>query len=45
LDRRKVEFPAFCHAGRLDAPARVMRETGGLLPIAPCGRSSLYNEV
>ena len=41
LDRRKVEFSGLCHAGGLDAPAGVMRETGGLLPIAPCGRSSL----
>ena len=41
LDRRKVEFSGLCHAGGLDAPAGVMRETGGLLPMAPCGRSSL----
>ena len=41
LDRRKVEFSGLCHAGGLDAPVGVMRETGGLLPIAPCGRSSL----
>ena len=41
LDRRKVEFSGLCHAGGLDAPAGVMREAGGLLPIAPCGRSSL----
>ena len=41
LDRRMVEFSGLCHAGGLDAPAGVMRETGGLLPIAPCGRSSL----
>jgi len=41
LDRRKVEFSGFCYAGGLDAPAGVMREAGGLLPMAPCGRSSL----
>ena len=41
LDRRKVEFSGFCHAGGLDAPAGIMREAGGLLPMAPCGRSSL----
>jgi hypothetical protein len=41
LDRRKVEFSGLCHADGLDAPAGVMREAGGLLPIAPCGRSSL----
>ena len=41
LDRRKVEFSGLCHASGLDAPAGVMREAGGLLPIAPCGRSSL----
>jgi|SRR5580692_9010610 hypothetical protein len=41
LDRRKVEFSGLCHAGRLDAPAGVMRETRGLLPTASCGRSSL----
>jgi hypothetical protein len=41
LDRRKVEFSGFCHAGGLDAPAGVIREAGGLLPMAPCGRSSL----
>ena len=28
-------------AGGLDAPAGVMRQIGGLLPIAPCGLSSL----
>ena len=43
LDRRKVEFSGLCHAGGLDTPARSMREAAGLLPIAPCGRSSLYN--
>jgi hypothetical protein len=42
LDRRKVEFSGFRHAGGLDAPAGVMREAGGLLPMVPCGRSSLY---
>jgi len=31
----------FCRAGGLDAPAGVMRQTGVLLPMAPCGRSSL----
>ena len=41
LDRRKVEFSGLCYASGLDAPAGVMREAGGLLPIAPCGRSSL----
>ena len=41
LDRRKLEFSGFGHAGGLDAPARFMREAGGLLPIAPCGLSSL----
>jgi hypothetical protein len=41
LDRRKVEFSGLCQAGGLDTPAGVMREPGGLLPIAPCGRSSL----
>jgi hypothetical protein len=41
LDRRKVEFSGLCQAGGLDTPAGVMREAGGLLPIAPCGRSSL----
>jgi hypothetical protein len=41
LDRPKVEFSGLCHVGGLDAPTGVMRETGGLLPMAPCGRSSL----
>ena len=41
LDRRELEFSGLCHAGGLAAPAGVMRETGGLLPMAPCGRSSL----
>ena len=41
LDRRKLEFSDFCGAGGLDAPAGVMRQTGVLLPMAPCGRSSL----
>jgi hypothetical protein len=41
LDRRELEFSGLCHAGGLDAPAGVMRETGGLLPMAPCGRSWL----
>ena len=41
LDRRKVEFSGVSHVGGLGAPAGVMRETGGLLPIAPCGRTSL----
>jgi hypothetical protein len=38
LDRRKLEFSDFFRAGGLDAPAGVMRQTGGLLPMAPCGR-------
>ena len=41
LDRRKVEFSGLYPVGGLDAPAGVMRETGGLFPIAPCGRTSL----
>jgi hypothetical protein len=41
LDRWKLEFSDFCRDGGLGAPAGVMREAGGLLPIAPCGRSSL----
>ena len=41
LDRRKLEFSDFCRAGGLDAPAGVIRQTGVLLPMAPCGRSSL----
>ena len=41
LDRRKVEFSGLYPVGGLGAPAGVMRETGGLLPIAPCGRTSL----
>jgi hypothetical protein len=45
LDRRKVEFSDLCHAGGLDTSAGVMREAGGLLPMAPCGRSSLCNKV
>jgi hypothetical protein len=45
LDRRKLEFSDFCSAGGLDAPAGVIRQTGVLLPMAPCGRSSLYNKV
>jgi hypothetical protein len=45
LDRRELEFSGLCHPGGLAAPAGVIRETGGLLPMAPCGRSSLYNEV
>jgi hypothetical protein len=45
LDRRELEFSGLYHAGGLAAPAGVMRETGGLLPMAPCGRRWLYNEV
>ena len=41
LDRRKVEFSGLYPVGGLGAPAGVTRETGGLLPIAPCGRTSL----
>ena len=35
----------FCRAGGLDAPMGVISETGGLLPIAPCGRTSLSVDV
>lgn len=41
LDRRKVEFFDFNHIGVLDAPVGFISEIGGLLPMAPCGRSSL----
>lgn len=36
-----VEFPAFCYDDGLEAPPRAPNEIGTLLPIAPCGRSSL----
>ena len=41
LDRRKVEFSGFNHVGGLAAPSGFISEIGGLLPMAPCGRSSL----
>ncbi|WP_374545006.1 hypothetical protein [Rhodoblastus sp.] len=40
-DRRKVEFSGLCHGGGLDEPPGFCSEIGGLLPMAPCGRSSL----
>jgi len=41
LDRRKLEFFSLCHGGGLDAPPGFCSEIGTLLPMAPCGRSSL----
>lgn len=41
LDRRTVEFPAFDHGGELGMPPGFCSRIGGLLPMAPCGRSSL----
>ena len=41
LDRRRLEFPAFNHDGELGAPPGFCSRIGGLLPMAPCGRSSL----
>ena len=41
LDRPKVEFRASFHDDGLGAPSGFCSEIGDLLPIAPCGRTSL----
>ncbi len=41
LDRLRLEFPACFHGDGLVAPPEFCNEIGGLLPIAPCGRTSL----
>ena len=43
LDHRRLEFSGFIQGGGLVAPPEFISEIGTLLPIAPCGRSSLYN--
>jgi hypothetical protein len=41
LGRPRVEFPGLGHGSWLGAPPGFCSEIGGLLPMAPCGRSSL----
>ena len=41
LDRPRVEFSGLIHGDGLAASPGFSNEIGGLLPIAPCGRSSL----
>lgn len=39
LNRLRLEFPAYFHAGGLAAPPEFCNEIRGFLPIAPCGRT------
>ena len=41
LDRPKAEFSGFDQGDRLVMPPDFVSVIGALLPIAPCGRSSL----
>jgi hypothetical protein len=41
LDQRKLEFSGFIQGSGLVALPEFISEIGTLLPIAPCGRSSL----
>jgi len=41
LDQRRLEFFGFIQGGGLVAPPEFINEIGTLLPIAPCGRTSL----
>jgi len=41
MDQRKLEFSGFFQGGGLVALPGFISEIGTLLPIAPCGRTSL----
>jgi hypothetical protein len=43
LDQHRLEFSGFIQGGGLVAPPEFISEIGTLLPIAPCGRNSLYS--
>ena len=43
LDRAEAEFPVLQAIGRLGCPMDFLNSTGVLLPMALCGRSSLYS--